>query len=78
MRKRYRTELRDALTQYEKDVDFFIPYAEIEAMKRVEALGVPGELRAGAGGGTYLHSFKTEFFHQAMNRMTKEAGLRNI
>lgn len=70
--------MRGSLTQYERDVEFFIPYAEIEAIKKVEALGVDGEQRCGVDGRTYNHCFKSEFFHQAMNRMTKEAGIRNF
>ena len=68
-----------------KTIDTLIPQAELEATKMVADLGedyetrkrVIGKNKSGEDAFTkYKHCFFTEFFHEAMNRLTKERGLR--
>lgn len=70
-------------------IDSFIPEAEAKAKKRLKehlaAGGRKTERRPGSGvcrgnisGDYYKHSFEDQFFHEEMNRLTREAGLRTI
>ena len=68
------------LTEQEKHIEAinaFIPAAEAEALNKVLDTGVRYEIRRGVDGKkTHKHCFKTQYFHEAMNRMTRRAGLR--
>lgn len=69
---------------YQDNINHFIPAAVAEAKERAI------ELAKVTGGHTYTeklnskfsemyrHHYFTEFFHEAMNRMTREAGLRSM
>lgn len=70
--------LTKGLTDYEQDIRSLIPTAEIEAMLKVVDIGKAGELRPGAGGKVYFHSFFTEFFHKSMTRLAIEKGIRGF
>ena len=59
-------------------IDHFIPFAEAEADKIMENNPNKSEQRVGADGEMYSYDFWTQHFHKAMNRMTREKGLRNI
>jgi len=62
--------------KHQKEVNDLIPVAWEEARKRVEKLGVKSISRIGADGKDYSHDLRSAFYHENMNRMTKEAGLR--
>ena len=66
------------MTDHEKKISKFIPKAEVEATNKVSSTGLVTEQRMGANKEKYTFCYWTLFFHQAMNRLTKEAGLRNI
>lgn len=57
-------------------INSFIPVAIQEAIKRAEEPGLCGAKEVGYIGRAHTHCFKTQFFHEIMNRMTREAGLR--
>jgi len=61
-------------------INKLIPSAAKEADKKLRAHkltgGADAEERAGAKGSTYRHVFWNQFYHQAMNRLAKERGLR--
>lgn len=70
-------------------IDSFIPEAEAKAKKRLKehlaAGGLKTERRSGSGaccgsvnGDHYSHCFFSQFFHEEMNELTREAGLRLI
>jgi hypothetical protein len=61
---------------YQKSINALIPLAEKEANKRVSELGRKTEERIGVGNQIFNWDFFTEYFHEAMNRMAKEAGIR--
>jgi len=64
--------------EYERQIDALIPKAMKEAHQKRAALGQTYERRAshGSAQGKYNHCFLTQFFHEAMNRLAREAGLR--
>lgn len=64
------------MNAYEEKINSLIPAADEIAKLAMEQLGRVAEKRAGAGGTTRLHCFKTEFFHRAMNKLAYDAGLR--
>lgn len=57
-------------------IDKFIPTAMKIAKERVKEFGKERKDKMGMGGRVYSHCYRTQFFHQEMNRITKEAGLR--
>lgn len=70
-------------------IDSFIPEAEkkarIRLIEHLSAGGMATEVREGCGFvrgssryDSYVHDFYSEFFHEAMNELTREAGLRTI
>lgn len=59
-----------------KAIDALIPAATIEAHKKVRKLGKYSETRPGIDDTTRSHDFQTMYYHRAMNRMAREAGLR--
>lgn len=63
-------------TNHISKINALIPLTETEAKRKVKEFGKVNELRDGALKSKYNHDFKTEFFHQAMNRLAVEAGLR--
>jgi len=75
-RKKY-TRKSD-LTQHEQNIESLFKLAEKEAILKITNIGKLGEIRPGAGGRTYFHCFKTEFFHKAMNRLAVENGFRGF
>jgi len=67
--------------QYIREIDRLIPIAQRAARERVVEFGKLTEDRPGykiVGGEVrdYQHCFFTEFFHEEMNIMAYEAGLR--
>ncbi|MBC2712878.1 MAG: hypothetical protein HGJ94_18370 [Desulfosarcina sp.] len=58
-----------------KQIDALIPAALLEAKVKAKEHGKSCEIRH-CKTGKYNHVFFTEYFHQAMNRMASEAGLR--
>lgn len=69
---------------YEKKIDALIPAAVKTAKaitKRIieeRCLAQSWEERPGKAAETYKHDFFTEFFHQEMGRLARDAGLRNV
>ena len=76
LRKKYRTRI--AITDYERSIEDLIPQAEKEARLKVVNTGIVSVARAGIGGRTYNHCFKTQFFHEAMTRLAIEKGFRSF
>jgi len=64
--------------EYERSINLLIPMAMREAFLRKDALGKKFERRQGADHRKYNHCFITQFFHEAMNRLAIEAGLRTF
>jgi hypothetical protein len=62
-------------TNHEEFVNSFIPVAEKRAIMRVKELDSPTELRNGEDG-PWMYDFFTLFFHQEMDAILKEEGLR--
>lgn len=62
--------------EHETAINAFIPMAEVEATNRVKKLGKQYEVRKGCDGVNYRWSFFSQFFNEAMNRLTSKAGLR--
>ena len=61
---------------YEEAINKLIPLAETAATKRLVEHGQHFESRLGANGHYYNHCFWTQFFHEEMARLAKQAGLR--
>lgn len=61
---------------YELRINSLIPLAEKEAKEKVEKLGVKTKSVAGKNGEIFEYDYWTEFFHEAMNRLSIEAKLR--
>ena len=67
---------------YERKIDVLIPKAMAAARKRWKASGLPSfEARVGAcksqhGNSEYQWCRVSSYFHEEMNRMAKERGLR--
>lgn len=62
-------------------INALIPKAWKEAGEMVKKTGVAFEERAGStregnNGEIYNHCFRSQYFHEIMNRMTLERGLR--
>jgi len=65
------------ITPHEQYINSLIPYAELDADKAVK--GKPRmEKRRGKHGVWYNHCHWTTAFHAAMNKLTRERGLRSI
>lgn len=58
-------------------INRLIPLARKEAKRKVRENGREYELREHKGE-PYHHDFWTEYFHEAMDRLTKEQGLRSL
>lgn len=56
-------------------INKLIPQAEKNAKRLVKEHGKEFEYRQGRGQ-SYRHSFFVQFYHQEMNRLAQEAGLR--
>ena len=69
---------------YEEEIDALIPQAEKEALGRLVGESKKSEKRPGVGklpSGKpilYSHCFFTQYFHESMNRLAYEAGLRPL
>ena len=61
---------------HEREVDSLIPKAIKAADRKLKKLPNKHEKRTGSDGTPYKHCFWTEFYHEAMNRLTRKAGLR--
>lgn len=63
--------------RYEKQINKLIPAAVKDANESVRGIGKQSEMRTSVDGRWLrVHCFFTEYFHKAMNRMAREAGLR--
>ena len=60
---------------YETARNKLIPYAHLAASLRLSKLKKKKEPRPGIDGEPYDHCFLTEFFHQEMSRLVREAGI---
>lgn len=64
---------------HKKQINALIPIASKRAKKRVRELrGITEVLVIGIGGNIYPWDFFTEYFHEEMNKMAKEKGLRVV
>lgn len=64
-------------TNYEKQIDKLIPMAMRSADKRLRRSGKsPNERREGVDGSKFNWYRWNEYYHQAMNDLAHEAGLR--
>ena len=61
---------------HEDAINSLIPIAEIEADRKIKRLKSPFRSMKGKDESVFNYSYWTQYFHQAMNRMTKEEGLR--
>ena len=66
------------MSKYQDDINALISFAEKEATNKVTALGKKNETRIGKGGQKFKWDFWSEYFHDAMNRMAVEQGLRHV
>lgn len=66
------------LSTYEMNINNFIYLAGLEADKEIARTGVTHVMKPGVDGVDFKWCMWTEHFHKAMNRMTREAGVRNI
>jgi hypothetical protein len=71
-----RPEVGAKMTRYQKDINALISFAEREAIAKVKRLGKKNELRPGKDGNDFRWDFQSEYFHDAINRMAREQGLR--
>jgi len=65
----------------EKEINSHIPEASRIARDKVKVLSTPWVYKDGVKTGSmrdtrYKHDLWTEYFHQAMNKLTADAGLR--
>lgn len=65
-------------TAYQASIDKLISAAEKEAYRELAKLDRTSEPRQGADNLPYNHDFWSEFYHKAMNRLCRAAGLRNL
>jgi hypothetical protein len=63
------------MTEYEKDIKALIPLACKEAQER--SWGMKNVLRPGKDG-DFKWDFWTEYYHEAMNRLAAEHGVRRL
>ena len=56
-------------------IDALIPMAEMLAKKRVAMLKQKVTSEIGVNGEPYAHYMETQYFHEEMDRMKREAGL---
>ena len=64
-------------TKYEQEINKLIPLAERIAEERMKERGTSEvRHRVGANGSRFIYSYKTFYFHQAMNELAYEKGLR--
>jgi hypothetical protein len=66
------------LSTHVSNINNFIYKAEQEADKKIEETGVLYVTKPGVDGVDFKWCMWTEHFHSAMNRMTRESGLRNL
>jgi hypothetical protein len=59
-----------------RKINELILIAEKEAKAKVASLGKAFEIRPGKDKKPWKYDFFTQFFHEAMDRMTIEAGIR--
>ena len=64
------------MKKYRDKIDALVPFAEAEALKRVKEFGKKTEERIGIDGKPFKWDYFTQFFHEEMNRMCREKGLR--
>jgi len=64
------------MKKYRDKIDALVPFAEAEALKRVKEFGKKTEERIGKDGKPFKWDYFTQFFHEEMNRMCREKGLR--
>ena len=64
------------MKKYRDKIDALVPFAEAEAQKRVKEYGKEVEERIGKDGKPFNWDFFTQFFHEEINRMCREKGLR--
>lgn len=65
-------------TDYEMDVDQFIPVAMAKAKAVVDQLPMPKQRMPGVGESFYNHCFVTEHFHKFMKELTIENEIRRF
>lgn len=63
-------------TDIELQINSLIPRAEKMARKKVDRTGKGYESRIGVDGREYRHCFWSQYFHEAMNKLTKQHGVR--
>lgn len=61
---------------YEQQINALIPEASKLADVRTKALPYKTEWRTGLGSILYNWDYWTQFFHEEMNKLAREAGLR--
>jgi len=61
---------------YEERIDSLIPLADVEAFEIVNRIGQKSVLVKGVDNQNYAWDHYTFFFHQAMNRIARERGVR--
>ena len=61
---------------YEERIDSLIPLADKEALEIVNRIGQKSVFVKGMDQQNYAWDHYTFFFHQAMNRLCREKGLR--
>ena len=64
------------MKKYRDKVDALVPFAERAALKRVKEFGKKTEERIGKDGKLFKWCFFTQFFHEEMNKLCKEKGIR--
>jgi len=66
------------MSEYEQNINSLIPFAEKEAHRKVTELGKKREPRTGKDGKLFYWDFWSEFFHAAMNSMSRKEGYRGL
>jgi len=61
---------------YSESIDALIPEAEKIANERVREIGKKWDPRKGPDGKIFRYDYFTRFFHEEMNRLASEKGLR--
>ena len=66
---------------YEAQINALIPLAESMADARIKGMRKThekrsGKYREGNNGTEYIHCFWSQYFHEAMNKLAQERGLR--
>jgi hypothetical protein len=70
-------KMRGGDTEHERAIDNLIPKVDKIVAGRMKKFGIRYESREGAMGKDYKHCFRTQFFHEEINKQAFKAGLRS-